>query len=289
MVDFHVHCDFSIDAEGAIEAYARAALGKGLTHICFTTHCDLDPARRHHDGRVRYKGKIVDVTSGWLESYKDEVREAQDTYAGQGLSIMCGLEVGYVPGIEHMIESVLDSEGLDFVIGGVHTLEGIDIVSSRECNDYFSTRAPVQMCELYFHDVLEAVRCDLFDAIAHIDIYKRCGLDFYGEPLNQAHEGFIEPVLGEIAERGISLEINSGGLRKGLRWPYPSADLMALAREAGVRGITIGSDCHRPEDIGYGLGACLDHALQYGYGAVDVYRGRARSSIPIRKPDDENP
>ena len=65
MVDFHAHCEYSIDAEGTIDQYAQAALKAGLSHICFTTHCDLDPARLEHDGRVRLGGSIVDVNSGW--------------------------------------------------------------------------------------------------------------------------------------------------------------------------------------------------------------------------------
>jgi histidinol-phosphatase (PHP family) len=287
MVDFHVHCDYSVDAEGSVDDYARAAIARGLAYICFTTHCDLDPARRSHDGKIRHKGRIVDVTSDWLESYIDEVSAARKAYAGRGLGIMCGLEIGFVPGIEDMIESVTDSHGFDFIIGGVHTLEGVDIVSAGECMDYFRTRTPVEVCKRYYHDLLEAVRSGVFDSIAHLDIYKRCGLDFYGEALNDAHLGFVEPVLDEIAARGTCLEINSGSLRKGLAWPYPSADLMGMAGQAGIAGVTVGSDCHRPGDVGSGLGECLRMALGAGYRNVEIFSRRSSRPVPIRKPYDE--
>jgi histidinol-phosphatase (PHP family) len=285
MVDLHVHCDYSIDAEGSVDEYARAALGSGLSHICFTTHCDLDPDRRHHDGRVKLNGEIVDVTSDWLQSYVDEVTAAQRAYAGDGLTILCGLEIGYVPGIERMIEDVIASQVFDFVLGGIHTLSGIDIVSPREAGEYFKSRTPRQVCEEYFDYVEQAIASGLFDCIAHIDIYKRCGLDFYGDSLNVAHRGLIEKSLSGIGQNGMSLEINSGGLRKGLVWPYPSPDILKAAKDAGVTHLTVGSDCHRPEDIGSGLDRCLELGAGAGLGDMVVYESRRRLSIRSEETD----
>jgi histidinol-phosphatase (PHP family) len=281
MIDFHVHCDYSVDAQGTIEEYVQAGLKRGLSHICFTTHCDLEPDRRHHDGRVRLKGNIVDVTSDWAESYIGEVRQASQRYSAGGCDILCGLEVGYVPGIEGMIEKVITSHDFDFLLGGVHTLSGIDIVSAGESEDYFQTRSPRQLCEEYFHYLMGAVRSGLFDSIAHIDIYKRCGLEFYGDRLNDAHDGLAEPVLDEIAKQGMCLELNSGGLRKGLPSPYPSLDILEQAKRAGVADLTFGSDCHCPEDIGYGLASCLELAVEANFDRVALYKGRLRRTVPI--------
>jgi histidinol-phosphatase (PHP family) len=274
MVDYHVHCDYSVDADGSVAEFAEQALEKGLKEICFTTHCDLDPLRRHHDGRVRLRGDIVEVTSDWLGSYVEEVRKSSDALEGRGLAVRCGLEIGFTPGIEGMIEPVLD---------GVHTLDGVDIVSARESTDYFSQKSPREVCEVYYHDLGEAVRSGLFDCIAHLDIYKRCGLDFYGEPLNVAHRGLVEPLLEEMAVRGLSLEINSGGLRKGLRWPFPSPDILKAAREAGLADVTTGSDAHKPDQVGYGLEACFDSARDAGFDRIVVFRRRSKQEIPLRQ------
>jgi len=281
MVDFHVHCDYSSDARGSAEEYAAFALKNGLRAMCFTTHCDLDPRRRHHDGKVRLKGEIVDVTSDWLRHYVKDVREVSARYADRGLEVRLGLEIGYTPGIEHLISPVIDSFDFDFILAGVHTLEGTDIVSSTESKEYFAAHSPREVCGAYYRDLGEAVASGLFDCIAHIDIYKRMGFDHYGEALNRAHEGLAEPVLAGIAERGISLEINSGGFRKGFPWPFPSPDILALAREAGIEDITPGSDCHTPEETGYRIGECLEVAMKAGYDRVAVFAAREKSHIPI--------
>jgi histidinol-phosphatase (PHP family) len=281
MVDFHVHSDYSIDAEGSVGEYVEAALEAGLSQICFTTHCDLDPLRLERDGKVKLKGNIVDVTSDWLESYVDEVRQAARSCAGR-LKVLCGLEVGYVPGTEPLIEKTIGAFKFDYVLCGVHTLAGIDIVSPGECRDYFIRRSPGQVCEEYFASVRQAAASGLFDSIAHLDIYKKSGLAFHGEALNAAHQGFLEPALDEMARRSTCLEINSAALRKGLRYPYPSPDLLALARQAGVANVTLGSDCHKPADVACGLGTCIELARQSGFDEVAVFEARARATIPLR-------
>ena len=280
-MDFHVHCDYSIDATGTMVDYASRALAKGLTKICFTTHCDLDPQRRHHDGRVRLRGKIVDVTSGWLESYIEDIDQVARAFSDRGLEILSGLEIGYVPGIEKMIDSVVSPYRFDFILGGVHTLEGYDIVSSREAGDYFKTKTPTELCKEYYAYLKGAASCGLFDCIAHIDIYKRCGLDFYGDELSSAHQGLVEPVLDRIAGSGLALELNSGGLRKGLAWPYPSPDILQAASDAGISQVTLGSDCHNPEEIGAGLDRCVGLAQRAGLDSIAVFEGRCRREIPL--------
>ncbi|MFZ1946442.1 MAG: histidinol-phosphatase [bacterium] len=283
MVDFHAHCEYSIDAEGGVEAYLEAAVGRGLSRICFTTHCDLDPARLEHDGRVKLGGEVVDVYSDWLPAYIGDVRAAGRRFEGRGIRVLCGLEVGYVPGVESVIEKTIGGRGLDFILCGVHTLSGADIVSARESSAYFETRSPRQVCEEYFEYLGQAVRSGLFDAIAHLDIYKRCGLDFYGPELNQAHLGLAEPVLDEMARRRLPLEVNSAGYRKGLGSPYPSRDLLRCARQAGIGDVTLGSDCHRPGDVGADLDRCLGLAGEAGFTHVAVFADRLRERIAIEE------
>ncbi len=283
MVDYHVHCDYSIDAGGSVAEFADQALEKGLKEICFTTHCDLDPVRRHHDGRVRLNGSEVEVTSDWLGSYVEQVRNSSDAMRGRGLTVRCGLEIGYTPGLESMIEPVLGAFDFDFILGGVHTLDGVDIVSAGESTDYFLQKSPREVCEAYYHDLGEAIRSGLFDGIAHLDIYKRCGLDFYGEPLNVAHRGLVEPLLEEMVGRGLSLEINGGGLRKGLGWPFPSPDILKAARDAGLADITAGSDAHQPDQVGFGLEACLKAARDAGFDRIAVFERRSRRGIPLQQ------
>ena len=45
MTDYHVHSDYSQDAEGSIFDYCRRARELGLEEICLTPHFEIDPVR----------------------------------------------------------------------------------------------------------------------------------------------------------------------------------------------------------------------------------------------------
>jgi hypothetical protein len=107
------------------------------------------------------------------------------------------------------------------------------------------------------------------------------GTSHYGEALDRAHLGLVEPVLAGMAERGISLEINSGGYRKGLGWPFPGPDILSLARQAGVEDVTPGSDCHKPEEAGYKIAECLEVARGAGYKKLAVFTARKKSYLQM--------
>ena len=86
-----------------------------------------------------------------------------------------------------------------------------------------------------------------------------------------------------MVDRGLTLEINSGGLRRGLNWPYPSPDILKTALDAGLSDITTGSDAHRPDQVGYGIRACLDSARDVGYERTVVFERRVKQQIPIQQ------
>lgn len=251
-LDYHIHPGYSIDAEDVpIMTYCRQALCLGLQEICFTTHLEVDPVRRQKDWFVRLRGKLhpMDDTA-WLDHYFREIEEARRQLRGRGLAIKAGLEVGYQPGCEKGIEKILNAYPFDFVLGSIHCLQHQSISSWQESRSYFSSHTMEEVCRAYFSTLLEAVRTNLFDCIAHVDLYRRHGESFWGAAAAKAHEGNIEPVLEEMARRQIGLEVNTSSLRRGLGDFHPSEGILKLARKYGVKIFTVGSDAHRLEDLG---------------------------------------
>lgn len=283
MIDFHVHCDYSIDADGSVEEYALSAISRGIDYLCFTTHCDLDPSRRDHDGRVRLRGQIVDVTSSWVERYVDDVRSAKQRFAESGLKILCGLEIGYVPGIEDLIVSVIASFDFDYILAGVHTLNGIDISSPREAGLCFGKISCDQFLKAYYSYIETAIESGLFDCIAHIDGYKILALEYYGSSMVEIQLDYCWEALSKMAQKGVALELNSKPLRKGLDKISPDPRMLWVARRLGVKMISMGSDCHHPLDVGEGLDACVDSALSAGFKEVCVWQNRTPLYLPLNR------
>jgi histidinol-phosphatase (PHP family) len=256
--DYHVHPDYSLDATGTIDQYCQKALKLGLKEVCFTTHYDTDPVRKDEDPFMRIDGKIVPLNEENVKRYIEDVRRANEIYSPMGLSVKVGLEVDYAPHIEDQLKKDLASFDLDYTLGAVHCLDHIAITASKEAKSYFRTKSLKELCQEYYRVLSKAVVSGLFDAIAHLDIYKKYGLAFYGENILTAHRGLVEPVLELMVKNDVGLEINTALLRKGHKEFSPGLEILYLALKMNVKITAFGSDAHKAEHLGKDIKeACL--------------------------------
>lgn len=251
--DWHVHPDYSLDATGSIDEYCQKALELGIKEICFTTHYDSDPFRKDEDLFMRIDGKIVPLSEKSVRRYIEDVRRAGERYSSEGLSVKASLEVDYAPHIEEKLRKDLASFDLDYRLGAVHCLDHIAITASKEAERYFKKRCAEEMVTAYYESLKQAVESGLFDVMAHLDIYKKYGLGFYGEEILTAHRGLVEPVLEIMAKNDVGMEINTGLLRKGHKEFSPGLEILNLALQMGVKIVAFGSDAHKVEHLGKGI------------------------------------
>lgn len=250
--DRHVHPDFSHDAEGTVGEHCEAAAMAGLTGLCFTTHYEPDPARAEREA-VRVAGRLQPVSSDWVGHYLAAIEQARTEFPG--LEIVAGVEIGFEPGLEELTRRFLNRHRFGFVLGSVHSIEHTALSSRREQDEMyekFRDRSPAELMSAYFDRVCALARTGLFDAVAHLDIYRKYAVGRF-PGLLQAADACLPDALRVIAETGVALEINTSAFRRGDSEPYPSAAIVKAARAAGVRRFTIGSDAHRPADVGAGF------------------------------------
>lgn len=257
--DYHIHPNYSIDAAGySILEYCAKAVELGLEEVCFTTHLEVDPVRRELDNFVRVQGQKISVLNfTWLDHYFAEIAQAREEWQGAGLRVKAGLEVGYCPGQEKMIERILRNYPFDFVLGAIHCLNHIPISSKQESPRYFQHRTLDTLRRDYFTALKAAVDTGLFDCIAHVDLYRRYGLLHLGPAVLTLHRGVIEPIFRAMAKQGTGLEINTSSSRQGLPEFHPARELISLAVEAGITVFTVGSDAHTLHELGDQLDAAL--------------------------------
>jgi histidinol-phosphatase (PHP family) len=276
MIDYHVHPDFSPDAEGSIEAYCERAVELGLEEICFTTHHEPDPARRDYE-EVHVNGRAQPVDSDWPDAYFAALQAARAKFPS--VAVLAGVEVGYEPGFEGIISDFLRRHPFDFVLGAIHCLDHIAITAGEELDRFkveYMSRGPEFVAERYLHHLRAAAGCQLFDCLAHLDIYRKYVEPLYGQRFGAAVESLLPVVLNFVAESGTGIEVNSSALRRGNAEPYPALRILKLAKDAGVRVFTVGSDAHRPADLGKGLESAV-RALE-GIG-VEPARFRRRKLV----------
>jgi histidinol-phosphatase (PHP family) len=262
LADYHVHPNFSFDAEGSIDEFCQAALNRGLNEICFTTHYDTNPVLSEEERSIRINGKMIPNSVDNIRPYVEAVQEAHKKYYPSGLMVQGGIEVGYYPGCEKEIAALFKTYPFHYKLGAIHEVGEFNICYRDQVERYGGEIELTELATRYFALVGQAAASGLFDAIAHLDLYKKYGLKYYGEEVLGIHKEYLEPVLKSMAGANVGLELNTSALRKGHSEYYPSMDIVNMARRAGVRIVAIGSDAHRPEDVGYDFEAAAAIAYE---------------------------
>ena len=255
LYDSHMHTPLCRHATGHPREYAQAALDAGLAGITFTDHIPM-PAWYDAPWRMR---------RGELEQYVETVLEARAEFAGR-LVIGLGLEADFHPGTERYVEEVLAAHPWDYVIGSVHYI-GAWGFDNPEFADEYGRRDLGQLYRHYYALVEGAARSGLFDSVGHLDLPKKFG---HRDPVRKP----ALRVLDTIAALGLSLDYNTAGERKPVAEAYPSPALLDAAAERGI-GLVLGSDAHKPAEVGYHFAAAAERILLAG-GRLVQYAGRVR-------------
>jgi histidinol-phosphatase (PHP family) len=81
-------------------------------------------------------------------------------------------------------------------------------------------------------------------------------------------------MLRTVAERGKGIEINTGYVRKGMGAPGPSVQMLRWFGQEGGRIVTLGSDSHRPNQVGSAFGQALEMLHQAGFDRPSIFEKR---------------
>ncbi len=255
LADYHCHCDYSIDAEGSIDEYCQAAIRRGLVELCFTTHYDSSPASHGSANYILVKGEKKPAVPENLAAYVDDIQRAARKFRPMGLTVRLGLEFGWYPHCEDKVAELRDRYDFDYMLCGLHELDSICFCCSccyEKCLSRFTVEEAV---DRYVKELTDAARSGLFDTIAHLDYIRKYGAAFYGPRLDELLLARSAGLFTALKESGTFLEVNTAGMRRGLKDYYPRVKLVNAARRAGVSVYYLGSDAHRPEDVGYDFDA----------------------------------
>jgi len=276
LIDYHIHSDYSIDATGTIVDYCDRALKLGLREICFTQHYDLEPLER-----ARLHRRLVPMDSDWLDYYLDDVNKARDAYKNTGLKIKFGVEVGCSQRYLKEIEKTLEQYSFDYVIGSIHYLDETRISEPTETWLRFRGQNARDVCRRYYLEIGRVVKTGLFDAIGHLDIYKKYGARYFGEDIFYGYEGLVESIFDYMASNNIGLEVNTQCFRKGLSEPSPSGEILKIAKERGIRVITLGSDCHSVAQLGMDFDKAVQIIEDAGFQHIYTFTLRKGEELKL--------
>lgn len=259
LADCHLHSGFSGDSEASMELMVQQAIAKGLKTICFTEHNDFDfPGEDPHKFELN------------VDSYLFDLIKFRDKYADQ-IEILFGVEIGLQK--ESARRNLLLSKAydFDFVIGSMHVVNGQDPYYPA----YFEGRSDEDAYREYFECTLENLKAfNNYDSLGHLDYIVRYGKAKDTDYSYAKYADYIDPILKLLIYREKALELNTAGLRYGLKDMNPCIDVLKRYRELGGELITVGSDSHDPENVGYALDKACDLLKTCGFDSYTVYCGR---------------
>jgi histidinol-phosphatase (PHP family) len=241
--DWHLHDSHSHDGRGAPADFARAATAKGLSSICFTNHIEeLDSKTMTFEVKLPRD----------LEKMKKSlaaIREARPRFPG--LDIKFGVEVENNPRCYPQMEAVLDALPFDYVVGSVHLVDGVPITSSFS-KPFILKHDPESLYKKYYEEMSAFVEWGRFDCLAHPDIIRRYMVELFPDFKPYISYDMLRNVFTLLRNRGQGIEVNTGGLFEAPKDAYHEQDILNLALDCGIERLIIGSDAHKPEDLGRG-------------------------------------
>lgn len=235
--DSHVHTEFSNDCSVKIEQQIEKAIELGLKFISITDHCEMDYLSSEKENDY-----ILDTNT-----YVQKINMLKEKYRKQ-INVLCGVEIGLRPYLKERISNYVNSYNFDFIIGSSHAVNGIDI--GFNFDEFFKGKNEKQAYREYFEYTLENVKT--------FDNYK----DLFAE------------ILKIIIKNGKGTEVNTAGLRKNLGYPHPHKDILKMYKDLGGEIITIGSDAHLPEHIGYKFEDIPEILKSIGFNYYTVFENQ---------------
>jgi len=258
LCDYHVHSRFSFDSATPVTDACETAIRRGIKELGFADHVDFYPG---DEGFGYYD----------YEAHRTALQQARKEF-GAKLVVRQGLEVDYVRQHEDQARTYLEDKSFDFIIGSVHYVDGYHIGASKATDMSLS-----ELHDRYLAELEACIRSGLFDIIGHPDYLRRQLAHRFGSSEFDPFAGDLARVMELMAEADVVPEINV----RPERLMVPSLFLLQRYREAGGKAVAIGSDAHRPEEIGGRAVEGLSLARQAGIAFQATYGERRRKLLPI--------
>ena len=109
----------------------------------------------------------------------------------------------------------------------------------------------------------------------HLDYVVRYGPNKDADYSYAKYADLLDSILETLIEKGKGLELNTGGLRSGLRDVNPCAEVLKRYRELGGEILTVGSDSHSDSHISFEFEKACELLKECGFRYYTVFEKRS--------------
>lgn len=265
-MDYHMHSSFSLDSKMPLEAAVQKCVLLGYERMAFTEHLDID-----------FPG-YGDKFSFDADLSKQSVIEMNEKYPD--IDIVYGLEAGVTKDTADEIKEYIKRHDFEYVVLSNHIVFGEDPYSDPDVY-YKYTKSIVY--GRYLEDILSCMNeVKDFDTLGHYDYITRYAA--YRDP-DLRYEEFREhfdAIFRFLISNDKSLEINTATFsEKKYGKRVFDTDILNRYKELGGKNITIGSDAHDPDHIGF----LFDHFIKLirfvGFEYLTYFKNKEKITFKI--------
>lgn len=260
LADLHCHTYYSHDSNADLNEIVNTAVEKGISVLALTDHLDLD---------FGDYGMTLDID---LVARKNEILALKEEYRKK-ITLIYGIELGQPLNYPELAEKAVKDGGFEFVLGAIHNLKNMpDFYYINYSKLNFENKNEIGLAnnlfKRYLDDTYVLTTLPYIDSVAHCTYpcryMKAGGLDFDITPFYPDYERIFK----SIVKNGKMLEINTSNIRRGFGFTMPDADLLQLYKDCGGKYVTIGSDAHRPHEVGADIEVGYKKATEIGLEVV---------------------
>ncbi|MFX0088221.1 MAG: histidinol-phosphatase HisJ [Candidatus Hodarchaeota archaeon] len=279
--DWHTHNESCHHARGTLEDYVKAAIKFKLQTIGVSDHFPYEFLEDIE--RIPYEEYAITLPE--IEEYLTTSEGLRKKYK-EDISVRIGFEIDYFKNQEPALNNHLKpiKERLDFVLGSIHVLNffngkgawGFDDSRFRKDYDFYGADTVYLFYYKSLQNMINSSKFN-FDIIAHFDLPKK----FNDIPTDtEAVHNEMMKTLEEIKKNKLTMEINTGGLRKDCKEQYPSIQIIKEMYALDIP-VLLGSDAHKPEVVGWQFDETIKMLKEIGYNKLAHFNRRKRSFSEI--------
>ena len=243
MKDLHIHIERGEYTKEWIEQFINKAVEMNLSeinllehsirirefHPCFKEACEYSLYQKKW-----FNGKREQAQS--LEQYLNLIEEIKST--DYPVKVNFGLEVCWFEQHEDLIRELLDKGNFDYTLGSVHWIDNWTFNQRK----YQWLGKDVNSLYRRYYEMSETlVESGIFNIIAHPDLIRCHGI----YPSYELEDTYKQLCL-KAKSNGVAIEMNTS------KSPGVNDEFLKIAKDFGVT-FSVGSDAHRPEDVGRGV------------------------------------
>ena len=243
LADYHMHTFYSDDSSLPMETAVRKAICLGFDEICFTDHINA----------------VYGYNDCDCDSYLKEINKCRDLFKND-ITIKYGMEFGLQSQLCNYYECIFNKYDFDFILLSIHLINNQDLWNG----DFQCGKTQDQYNREYYQELYNVItNYNDYSVLGHMDLIRR--YDRVCEYPFENVKDIVEMILKHLIENGKGIEVNTSSFRYGLQDLMPSRDILKFYKELGGEIITIGSDSHREEHVGYKIPFIHEQLKYLGY------------------------